>query len=553
MEQKDMQAWDFLNKVRGYLDEYELFKYLISKVFINKVKQNQDDCAKYEKLLNIAMKNIESVAQYKSDVDKKIDDMLMSIENENIIYIIEKLLENSCSVRMAGVCSSKSITKLVYKLLDIKNHDIVCDMCSGYGNALLDFHNYAADENLNGVKFLGGDINTESVNISKMLMYSFDIEADINNIDYIRQDIGYEFNKSYIFPPFSLRIPDSNSLLYNKLFNARTSSEWIFIDKMLSLLPEDGKIVALVSERVLFNDPDKEYREYLARNGYIEGIISLPTNCITGTAIKTNIIVLSKNNKNVKLYDAKNDAINLVRAGRSDLNVSKIYEGYIQAQTISSKDLYKEKNFTVASLLCEKLDIKNAVKLFEIADVFTGTQYTAKEFEKYRIEGEYNYRILTSKDINDGIVDWDNLTKINYNDYKFEKYVVKQGDIIVTSKSSKVKFAVVDEDLKDNVIVTGGMIIVRPKTDKIDPTFLKLYFESKYGEQEIKRIQKGSVIISLNSKDLKNIFVSCPDLEYQKIKAKKFKQKFSSYVAMKREVELLEDKLSHFYDVECEN
>ena len=38
---------------------------------------------------------------------------------------------------------------------------------------------------------------------------------------------------------------------------------------------------------------------------------------------------------------------------------------------------------------------------------------------------------------------------IDYNDYKFEKYVVKQGDIIVTSKSSKVKFAVVDEVLKD--------------------------------------------------------------------------------------------------------
>ena len=41
MEQKDMQAWDFLNKVRGYLDEYELFKYLVSKVFINFLKKLQ--------------------------------------------------------------------------------------------------------------------------------------------------------------------------------------------------------------------------------------------------------------------------------------------------------------------------------------------------------------------------------------------------------------------------------------------------------------------------------------------------------------------------------
>ncbi len=49
---------------------------------------------------------------------------------------------------------------------------------------------------------------------------------------------------------------------------------------------------------------------------------------------------------------------------------------------------------------------------------------------------------------------------------KFDKFAVKFGDVIVTSKSSKIKTVVIDIEPKEKILVTGGMLIVRPQSDK---------------------------------------------------------------------------------------
>ena len=162
------------------------------------------------------------------------------------------------------------------------------------------------------------------------------------------------------------------------------------------------------------------------------------------------------------------------------------------------------------------------------------------------------YKILTSSDIEDGFVNWKELQNIDYKGTKFDKFAVQKNDVIVTSKSSKVKTVVVDIEPKEKILVTGGMIIVRPDVEKLDPTFLKIYLDSKQGQLALKSIQKGTVIITLNSKDLSNILIPDIDIKKQREKSELYNNKLSTLLAYKREIAKIENNLSNFYFDEFE-
>ena len=167
-------------------------------------------------------------------------------------------------------------------------------------------------------------------------------------------------------------------------------------------------------------------------------------------------------------------------------------------------------------------------------------------------DDETGYKILTSSDINDGAVDWNKLQCIKYEDSKFDKYAIRKNDVIVTSKSSKVKVCVVDIEPNEKILVTGGMIIVRPDILKLKPTYLKLYLDSANGQIALKSIQRSATIITVNSKDLAGIIIPNASLEKQEQVTKKYNSKLSTYLALKEELKRIENSLSNLYSEEFE-
>ena len=87
------------------------------------------------------------------------------------------------------------------------------------------------------------------------------------------------------------------------------------------------------------------------------------------------------------------------------------------------------------------------------------------------------------------------------------------------------------------------MIIVRPDTNKLNPTYLKMFLDSNIGQTSLKQIQKGSTIITINSKDLKNILVPMVSIAEQNKKAENFNLKLTTIMSYKREIEKLERSL----------
>lgn len=98
------------------------------------------------------------------------------------------------------------------------------------------------------------------------------------------------------------------------------------------------------------------------------------------------------------------------------------------------EELVNARNIAPSTLNVGEIKVKNGEVLGDLAEVFTGSQYTSRNFEDSFANESTGYRILMSSDIENGVVDWKKLQSIKYEDTKFDKFAVKKGDVVVTSK-----------------------------------------------------------------------------------------------------------------------
>jgi len=447
--------------------------------------------------------------------------------------------------------SNNKISELAFNLLGLDdNESIVFDLGSGTGNFLANVYTNAQAKHLNLKGLIGLELNLDQAHISQMALDLL-VDDSIKPVVVIGNALdkpGNQYTKGYVFPPFGIRQIIQEKTVKSHLFpdiklTNRNTTEWFFIDSLLSGLQSNGRAIALVTGRALFNDADKEFRNRLIKEGKLEGIIELPNNVLSFTAIKIYVLVFSGGNTKVKFVDAS-DAINsdARKFRKFELPVDPIIEFYQNeiVKCINNDKLIDLPNLTPSNILLDTMKPKEGVPLKEITEIITGSQYTLNKFEDICTNDLTGYKILTSGDIEDGAVDWDNLQSIDYKGNKFDKFAIKKHDVIVTSKSSKVKTAVVDIEPKEKILVTGGMLIIRPNIRKIDPTYLKMFLDSEQGQNALKAIGKGITIITINAKDLSNIAVPLISLKKQKMKSEKYNNFLSSLLAYKEQMKKIE-------------
>ena len=504
---------------------------------------------------------------YLADKDLKAIRSLFNSFNKDEI---KALVLNTLSTEYTGYrdfteSSSDSLFEVASAILDIDGAGhIVFDLGSGNGGVLGKILSKAQENGFVLKDLIGYEINVEQ---AKMSLMALDILSNgdpkpIIKIGNALDESKFVFTRGYCFPPLGLkqffREKSRPSKLFKKIeFTTRNTGEWLFVDSLLSGMTEVSKAVAVVSGRALFNYADEEYRKTLIESGMLEAIIELPIGSLNFTGVKPYLLVFSNGNKEVKLIDAS-EAIDTKtkRINKAEIAVDKVLSMYRSSEvpTRSNDALKNINNLVPSNVLLDVDKPKNGVPLGGLAEVFTGNQYTLGVFEKNGMLSSEptGYRILTSSDIEDGVVDWKGLRSIVYNDDKFDKYAVKKDDVVVTSKSSKVKTVVVDIEPKEKILVTGGMIIVRPDVKLLNPTYLKIFLDSEQGQNALKRIQKGSIIITINSKELSTVLIPVIDINKQIEKALKYNEKLSTLYALKQEAKKLEDSLKNFYLDESE-
>lgn len=536
----------------------EVAEFIISNTYYYLASKKMIETYGEYDLIKIALEINEHNSKESIDSYFKYLDTLSIEDIREIIYMV--LSGKTRYTRFFNEYSNNKLSELAIKLLSVDGAGhIVLDLGSGTGNFLANTYKYSIDNGFILKELIGIELNVTQVYLSNMAMQIIrcnEVHPFIKCANAL-DGINNPYTLAYTFPPFGMRFTGNEKIINTKYedikFSNRNTTEWIFIDKLLKGKP--NRAIALTTAKALYNDADKEYRNRVIKDGLLEGIIELPVGALEFTGLKVCILVFSNGNKTVKLIDASGVIDNSTkRFIRVELPVDKILDMYKTetAETKTIEEAIECNNLVPSNALIKIKKPLNGILLSSKAEVFTGSQYTVKNFEEMFSNYNTGYKILTSSDIEDGLVNWNSLQNIDYKDTKFDKFAIRKNDVIVTSKSSKVKILVVDIDPKEKILVTGGMIIVRPDIDKLDPTFLKIYLDSKQGQLVLKSIQKGTTIITLNSKDLSNILIPDIDIKKQRKKAELYNNKLSTLLAYKKEINKIENDLSNFYFDEFE-
>lgn len=545
MEQTRLE--DMMYELRkGEVDINESIKCVMSNAYISladrKIIEKDENLYKFARAIN---------ANYKKDLVDYLNIEFSKYDRNGLVEIINDYLKMVSNNREGFIISvSDSVFKFVYDLLDIKDGDKILDLGSGIGMFLNKCATEAKADGISNLKLTGKEINVDWANISKMLLSmtcAYDTDVEIGDAINTALD---NFDKGFVFPPFGMRQFLPNGAKQSETFDDlrltnRNSCEWIFIDKMLSRLNDGGRIVALVTQPALFSKVNSEYRNRLLAAGLIEGIVELPQNIFPQILIKTVAIVFSKGNDEVKVIDGTKC---FKQDGRrfNSLNYEELICTYNSREVKSknAKELIELENLTPSIVLLDVKKPENGIMLKDVAEVILGCQYTAKNFEPMFTEEDKGCRILTSIDIHDGIVDWKNLQKIDCSKQIYDKYAVRYGDIVLTSKSSTVKTVVVDINPDEKILVTGGMLVIRPNLEKMNPTYIKIFLDSEEGKKALKSIQKGNIITTINRSALEEIYLPSISLEKQEEKASRYNDLLTTLNALLTEADKIREKIA---------
>lgn len=554
---------DILSKleliIRGEVFDERISYLIISNAYQYVCNNNLIDY-KEEDLLKIARKMNEHIP---SEVIDGIYTVLTELDIAEIRNLVYDLLSGRNNYVKTSIENSNNyISELANDLLEIDSSDnIVMDFCSGAGNFLANVYKKADDNKLVLKGLMGIEINPEVAHISQMALSilsngSVTPEIFVGNA---LERVNHPYTKAYVFPTFGIsKVLNENirkSFLFSELYlSNKNTAEWLFIDNMLSGLLGD-KAVALVTSRALFNSFDIEYRNKLITSGWLEGIIELPAGSLSFTGIKVYMLVFSKNNKKVKFVDASDV---MVADNKRYINLKlpvKVIEEMYYSKDVKTKtieELIDVPNICPSNIMLDVEKLKNGAELKNLADVFIGSQYTLGTFENKGLisDKKTEYRILTSSDIENGMICWEELHYIDMKDDKFDKFAIQYGDVVVTSKSSKVKTAVVDIVPKEKILVTGGMLIVRPDQNKLNSTYLKMFLDSERGQAALKRVQKGSIVVTVTAKSLSSIEIPMINIEKQTKKATRYNEKLSTLAAYKQEIERIKTSLKTLFEEE---
>ena len=448
-----------------------------------------------------------------------------------------------------------TLCDLVAGIFDKSENSVIMDLGCGNGDFLV--RNSQIDKNN---LYLGYEINYDAKLLTKIRLTLLGVRNGIYEGNVLKCDTINKADYIFVEPPFGMKIrnffdyKDELEYIYQRNFKPTQTSEWLFLDKALRSLNKSGKCAIVVPEGLLTNQSDVDQRRHLVDNNYIEAVIKLPQNLFSYTSIATSLLILSKdkNNNICKFLDAS-ELSNTV--GRSvNLRVDEILTKYNNGDCTSIQTIDIKENEYILSVNRYKglneIKIESPAKLGDLVeDIFRGIQIQADILQKYSTNEESHdvYKIVSPGDIVDGTFDTNTLEKIKI-DKNYDRYLLRNNDLLISCKSTKIKTSIVEIKKDEKIIPSGSIIVVRCNLDKLSPVYLKMFLDSSLGVKLLASIQTGTTIISINPKALHGLIISCISLEKQKELSVDYLSALDMIRIEKSKIKKLEHKLKNIYD-----
>lgn len=498
--------------------------------------------------------------------DKSIISLTEEMQDADFYKLIEIINSTVDPYDITGFCKQiRSTSNVDGKMYDTNTPDAVLDIAvkiidPGVDDSIVDYFNGESglelalvehlnldDENGFKLKYYGQEVDKVNYEIGQLI--NFLITGNEDRI--VRGDSIYEpmfkegndlvkFDVSISNPPFMMKI--DRGLIQNDMYNRfrhganlATNSDWITAEQVISSLKDDGKGAVLLPIGALFRGGAEErVRRSIISEDLIETIVKIPGSVLSYTNIVACWVIFNKNKEEnrkgkiqfidlssyIESIDRRNKTISRDGVHKAVQSYKNFEENEISFIVDSKK--IEEQNYDLNAfdyIQSEELirNISSNMKMVEfskIAQIRRGVQVNKGKLDALNTGSNRSHYLISIGNITDGkiIVNESDMIQI---ERKWEGvYEVKQGDLLVTSKGSQFKVAIVEEDIK--AIVSANLFIVRVYDDKYIPEVLKYYLESELGQNLIQGIIKGTAIKSIAHKDIEKLLVPDIDMKMQK-------------------------------------
>ncbi|GAA3653662.1 N-6 DNA methylase [Asaccharospora irregularis] len=498
--------------------------------------------------------------------DKSIISLTEEMQDADFYKLIEIINSTVDPYDITGFCKQiRSTSNVDGKMYDTNTPDAVLDIAvkiidPGVNDSIVDYFNGESglelalvehldldDENGFKLKYYGQEIDKVNYEIGQLI--NFLITGNEDRI--VRGDSIYEpmfkegndlvkFDVSISNPPFMMKV--DRGLIQNDTYNRFrhganlvTNSDWITAEQVISSLKDDGKGAVLLPIGALFRGGAEErVRRSIISEDLIETIVKIPGSVLSYTNIVACWVIFNKNKEEnrkgkiqfidlssyIESIDRRNKTISRDGVHKA-VQYYKNFEENEISFIVDSKKI-EEQNYDLNAfdyIQSEELirNISSNMKMVEfskIAQIRRGVQVNKGKLDALNTGSNRSHYLISIGNITDGkiIVNESDMIQI---ERKWEGvYEVKQGDLLVTSKGSQFKVAIVEEDIK--AIVSANLFIVRVYDDKYIPEVLKYYLESELGQNLIQGIIKGTAIKSIAHKDIEKLLVPDIDMKMQK-------------------------------------
>jgi type I restriction enzyme M protein len=564
--------WNISNVIRGYHSQREMFDVFVSVFYlyyisnkynadIRNIRINKEQL----KSTNITKEELEVLDYFeslpyfntfkKNDLDLVLNE-LSKFEPSSYIYIIGQLL-NIDHFEIGEATTNIYLTKLSQKLFGDINGSFA-ELCSGYGTFILNtFSGYEKTEIIDSY-----ELNDSNTYIQRALSIIMGINNNVHRANVLT-DLG-DFKYDFVFssPPLGLRVQrqiveqsihSSESIISNYL--RANSTEWLFVNKVLGSLKDSGKAVVIVSNGTLFKTVDLDIRKTIIENGMLEGVINLSSGLLgRHTGIEGSILIFRSNPKDyIKMVDAS-EIYSKERHNKylSDSDIDRIIKMYESNESQITLESLKENDYV---LLKKRYEFVGELEEFitvgdVIEDTFRGIQISSRDYEKKIVKKgtEGSIQLLSLGNISEHFID-PNLDTINPDGIRYQRYILEDGDFIISAKGSKIKTSVYDKSiLNDTTVPLGNVMVLRIDKSKYNPHFLKVFLNTPLGLKLLENAQTGSTIVNLNKKNLLELKIPNITLEEQKKVAVDYLVTLDSYSYALKELEKKQQELDNFFE-----
>lgn len=519
--------WKLMIYWRGIIEKPQDAFYIFARAFYD------------DKLLKEKFNNNKSLEILFFRIDNEYRDFVEEVREKLTPNQIKSLILNFYNLdnirsnnMIPGFSIPMEISELACKLLDIKKGDKLYQPNTQAGEFLTDFLVNYPESSISAI-----EINTSYILASQLKLPIVDDKnrASIKQDDYLNTDLStIEYNKVFSMPPmgmmyrdFDERVTDNDLINFYKENGFTTKNEWIDILKIISK-PKFEKALFIVHSGILFSERDKKIRKYLIDNGYIESVIELAPRLFMGTNISTNMLLISKNNKKVKMVDAS-DIYHIGRNGNriTEDDIEKILDAYNNESKISrevSLEEFEDNNYSFIPrrYTNEEIDLKNYVYLKDVTEIKRGYANLKKSDLYKRLSRENtNNKIIAAGDIDDNF-NIEDLTSLTEIDDKEETYCVKDGDIIF-SRGGNYNSLLIRNSRNYKILVNGTLYILTCDEEKIDPYYLQMYLASDHCLSQIESLNTGKSIQFMSINQLGELKIPKVSKEKEKELSQKYK------------------------------